>query len=198
MCGNALRCLVRLINLLGESTNQLTIETQNNIYPVSLKEDCVSVVMGPPKDVQWNISLSFLGHSYLVQHLNTGVPHAVLFVDDVDVIPIESWGPALRHHPQFGTAGANANFAHVHSGGKICLRTYERGVEGETLACGTGATATAIAAAHLFGLTNPLQVETRSKEILTIQIDPMTTSMTGPARILFTGEYHMDRSVTKG
>jgi len=79
-----------------------------------------------------------------LHHLNTGVPHAVAFVDSLESIDVDHWGSAIRHHAHFQPRGANANFVKVLEPGHIALRTFEFGVEAETLACGTGSAAAAI------------------------------------------------------
>ena len=73
-----------------------------------------------------------------VSSVNTGVPHAVVMVDDIEAVDVASDGRAIRYHPDFAPDGTNANFVEMNSAGKIFIRTYERGVEDETLACGTG------------------------------------------------------------
>ena len=116
--------------------------------------------------------------------MNTGVPHAVVFVEDLEATDLEAVAPAIRHHPSF-PEGANVNFVQVTGPGAIRVRTFERGVEGETLSCGTGATASA-AIAHRLGLVGePVEVETAGGP-LTIGLGRETT-MTGPAETVFSG-----------
>ncbi|HIH03931.1 MAG TPA: diaminopimelate epimerase, partial [Methanoregulaceae archaeon] len=121
---------------------------------------------------------------FKVRAANTGVPHAVVFVEDLDGVDLEAVAPAIRHHPSF-PEGANVNFVQVTGPAAIRVRTFERGVEAETLSCGTGATASA-ALAHRFGLVSAtVEVETAGGP-LTISLGRETT-MTGPAETVFSG-----------
>ncbi|MCX7934641.1 MAG: diaminopimelate epimerase, partial [Planctomycetota bacterium] len=99
--------------------------------------------------------------------LNTGVPHAVVPTADLEAADVRGLGRALRYHARFAPAGTNVNFLQ-RQGERIAVRTYERGVEDETLACGTGAVASAIVAARLWGLASPIAVQTRSGVVLRI------------------------------
>jgi diaminopimelate epimerase len=128
----------------------------------------------------------FSGH-----HLDTGVPHLVIRVDDVEAISITEWGRALRNHPDFQPAGTNVDFYADMPDGVLKVRTYERGVEDETLACGTGATATALVAATA-GKASPITVETRSATRLTISFTQTPDGFTdifleGPAHTVYRG-----------
>ena len=125
--------------------------------------------------------------------LNTGVPHAVVFVPDVERAPVVAWGRELRHHAAFAPKGANADFVQVKGPQTIAVRTYERGVEDETLACGTGVTASAAAAVLGGRCEAPVNVETRSGDVLRVgfrvesgRVRDMT--LEGPAVVAFEGE----------
>lgn len=192
MCGNGIRCLARFIEDCGVMGNQFTIETMLRKLSVYLEDDDVSVEMGQPKEMLWNLSLD----SYSVHHLDTGVPHAVIFCDDSSKIDVETEGSKIRNHPQFAPRGANANFAHIDSADLIHVRTFERGVEGETLACGTGATATALAAAKIYNIASPIRLKVRSEEILKVSFvedsgDFSHVLLTGPAKKIFTGTIYV-------
>jgi diaminopimelate epimerase len=103
-----------------------------------------------------------------VDFLNTGVPHAVIFVDDIETVSVEKIGKEIRNCALFAPEGTNVTFAQLREGNSLSVRTFERGVEGETLACGTGATAAALVACKKFNYTSPIQVQLRSKERLII------------------------------
>jgi diaminopimelate epimerase len=96
------------------------------------------------------------------------VPHAILFVENLEKFDVECWGESIRHHRLFKPRGANADFVKVRGKQLIEIRTYERGVEGETLACGTGATASALVVAKLKGFRSPITVLTKGTERLKI------------------------------
>jgi len=152
----------------------------------------VSVAMVPPSQMEWGIDLPVDEKTLKVDFLNTGVPHTVQFVEDIEKVNLETLGPSLRYHQRFAPKGTNVDFASLSSQNVIYMRTYERGVEGETLACGTGATAVAIAAARKYGLSSPITVRTRSGECLdfdlVIKEDHIETIvMKGPAKQVYSG-----------
>jgi len=104
----------------------------------------VRVCVPDPRDLQMNIALTVKGESWVADYIVAGTPHVVANVDDINTLDLPHWGPGFRHHPRFGLRGANANFVQVLDIGEIAVRTYEFGVEAETLACGTGSSAAAI------------------------------------------------------
>lgn len=193
MCGNGIRCLMKFIHELGFKEPVCTIETMQRKLKLLMDEDQVSVEMGTPTDIRWDINLKIESESMTLQYLNTGVPHAILFVEELDAFDLAYWGPKIRHHPLFGFPGTNFNVATYPKNGRIAIRTYERGVEGETLACGTGATAAALAAAKLCKLKGPIKVVTRLNEILEIAFQQKNclfsdVTMTGPSKRVYRGE----------
>jgi len=158
------------------------------------KGENVSVEMGDPENIRWNLSLSNPIYHKPLHFLNTGVPHAVLFYDDLEKVEMRELGKAFRHHEAFGPGGANVNAAMVMQNGEIHVRTFERGVEDETLACGTGMTAVALAAAKLLKLKGPIQLFPRSKEKLEVDFNIVdetfkNVTLTGPATFVFQGEF---------
>jgi len=145
MCGNGIRCLVRYAIDEGYITGASTIETLAGIMEIDLDSEWIKVNMGTPASG----GIEHL-EGYEVYSTNTGVPHAIIFVDDLE-IAIDEIAPAIRYAPVF-PKGANVNFVKVENTSEITIRTYERGVEGETLSCGTGAVASAYVA-HRIGKT---------------------------------------------
>jgi len=168
MCGNGIRCLLKFIHECEIPGNDFNIETSSKTLNVSLDQNYVAVEMGDPSQIQWNLDIE----SWKVHHLDTGVPHAIVFTDTLEDLNIKELGSQIRFHAHFSPRGANANFAQLDPHGIIHVRTYERGVEEETLACGTGATATALAAAHIYGLQAPLSVRVKSGDLLKIDFRP--------------------------
>jgi diaminopimelate epimerase len=197
MCGNGVRCLGKFLKELGEKTNNFTIETMHRKHSLALLENgSVRVEMGDPSDIQWEIPLSIEGGFLIIDSLNTGVPHAICFMEDIEKVNLCFLGPQVRHHPYF-PRGTNFNIAEVDKNGEVWVRTFERGVEEETLACGTGATAAAIAASKKFGLLSPILVHTKSKEILEIQTtfhgyQPTKVFMTGAASFSYSGVFSIN------
>lgn len=154
--------------------------------------------MSDPTDIRWEVNLSVDDENYRMHYLDTGVPHAIHFVEDIQTVDLQTLGPKVRFHPQFAPKGANFNVASVDRTGEVWIRTYERGVEQETLACGTGATAAAISAAKNYGLKSPVRVHTKSLETLEIGFDfigdrPTAVTMTGPAAFIYQGKVSLEQ-----
>ncbi len=127
-----------------------------------------------------------------IHSINTGVPHAVLFVPDADRAMVQQLGPEIRRHPHFGPKGTNVNFVQRLGPNQIRVRTFERGVEGETLACGTGVTAAALVAARLHGFTSPVKVQVQGGDQLEVSFKEdhgefAEVRLTGPAEFVFEG-----------
>jgi diaminopimelate epimerase len=130
---------------------------------------------------------------FMVHSVDTGVPHAVIFVDDIDTADVVGLGRELRYHPAFAPAGTNVNFVGRTAEG-FRIRTYERGVEGETLACGTGVVAGALIAAAKGMVDSPVAMDTAGGIALTVQftgtkggeVDQVV--LKGPAHLIYKGE----------
>lgn len=196
MCGNGIRCLARFISEIGAAEKDFTIETMAGISEIAIEKGSVAVSLPEPTELQWNLSLP-LGASPLPFHfLNTGVPHAVFFVEDLYV---EKWfkiAPEIRHHPFFLPRGTNVNFVQIKNH-EIYIRTYERGVERETEACGTGATAAALAAGFIHQIPSPATVFPKSNTPLQIFFECekekiFNVKLAGPAQKIFSGEIILD------
>lgn len=194
MCGNGSRCVARFAYLNHIAPAQHTIETLAGIVHAEVlgkHRDRVRVRLPDPTDLRLHLAVSGIpteGH-----FVNTGVPHVVYFVDDLEKIDVVSQGRATRHHPLFSPAGTNANFVQIVNNHWIKIRTYERGVEDETLACGTGAIAAAVIAASLEMAASPMAVVTRSGITLGVSFkqDLLAFSevhLEGDARIIYKGE----------
>jgi diaminopimelate epimerase len=190
MCGNGGRCAARLAHVLGMAPAALTFETLAGIIKARVKGGVVKLTLPPPADVRLGIALPVGDEEVNIDFINTGVPHAVVFVPDLQKIDVVGLGRKLRHHEAFQPAGTNVDFITVDNG-TVSLRTYERGVEDETLACGTGAVAAALIAG-MRGLTaSPATVVTRSGEPLTIYYQGGTkiqeVSLEGEVRMIYHG-----------
>jgi diaminopimelate epimerase len=157
----------------------------------------VRVELTRPETIRSCGELAFGGQKGEVWFTNTGVPHAVVFVDDVESVDVKAGGHDIRFHEQFRPAGANANFVQVVGPNKIVVRTYERGVEDETLACGTGSTASALVAASRGDWGSPVTVGVRSGEELVVHFEGSAPSYDGAAlegevTLSFRGETGLD------
>jgi diaminopimelate epimerase len=181
-CGNGLRCLVDFIRLKGHASENLTIETEARIVSCSWKNHQITVDLGP---FEWLLQ-DFPVDSFLLQLIHTGVPHIVAFVDSLNIGDFKSTASKLRHHAALSPEGANVNFAQLKEG-KIYVRTYERGVEDETLACGTGAAAVAVAALKKYSLQDPVCIVPASREELYVDAATPTVRLRGSATFVFHG-----------
>ncbi len=168
MCGNGARCAARFAFNKGIAPAQMSFLTVAGKIHAEVDGELVKLQMTAPVDLLLGQDVELGGISRQVHSLNTGVPHAICFVEDNGETPIKDWGGLVRYHQLYQPAGTNANFVQVLGPDSIHVRTYERGVEDETMACGTGAVASAIVAG-LLGLVNgPVRVTTSGGEILTI------------------------------
>jgi diaminopimelate epimerase len=189
MCGNGARSCARLLAELKLVPSFFYLETLAGLIFCEVKGDRVKVALGPPKDLNLRLVLKTEYDLYLAHFVNTGVPHAVLFWEDIESAPVEKIGPLIRYHESFKPAGTNVNFVEVvkdQDRAYLKVRTYERGVEGETLACGTGASASAYVSVKLGLLSFPVQVLTRGGEVLIIDYDSEkeTLYLEGEARLI--------------
>src|SRR5262245_34202270 len=138
MCGNGARCFARFASRVTGKNGALSFETMAGVITAKLLGDEVQLEMSQPKDLALNSKLTALGKDHTVHFINTGVPHAVIVSDDVGKVDVRPLGAAIRYHDHFSPKGTNANFIEVQGPRLLSIRTYERGVEDETLACGTG------------------------------------------------------------
>jgi diaminopimelate epimerase len=193
MCGNGARCFGRFTaNLTDEVKEVVTFETIAGTLSAHLVEENVRIAMSNPHDLRLNMDLNIDGLDGTIHFINTGVPHVVVFVNDLKNIDVLKYGTLLRFHEAFAPAGTNVNFAKVLSSQHIAIRTYERGVEDETLACGTGMTACALIHHLLTGAASPVKVDVAGGDTLEIGFvadGPSFTDVTlsGPADFVFEG-----------
>lgn len=183
MCGNGLRCFVKFLierNILRE---HYTIDTLAGPHKAWADEDQICVQFPPAHVVQWNVQIG----SFTVHYLNTGVPHAVLFVESIDEVDVRGIGATIRYHGSF-PEGVNVDFVDPVS---LRVRTYERGVERETLACGTGVVASALVVSKLFHLPSPLSMQVQSGDYLNVSFTPDWENLIlkGPARRIGEGSF---------
>lgn len=194
MCGNGIRCLVKYALDEGYIKENATVETLAGILSVSSRTEdktWITVNMGKPQFAREKIPAKGSGEfldvamrGYKVSAVNTGVPHAVIFVDSLDS-DLMSIAPGIRNDTIF-PKGANVNFVVVDSNSEITIRTYERGVEAETLSCGTGAVACAAVANRLDRTGKKVKVNTKGGE-LRITLTGDGAFMEGTAERVFEG-----------
>lgn len=196
MCGNGARCFTAFVDFLTDGKlRDMHFETMAGLVRGTVNDDdSVTVQLTTPKDLKLNVLPGDDVVPASVHFLNTGVPHAVAYLEDIDSIDIRKMGAHLRYHPAFAPAGTNANFATVLSPQHLKLRTYERGVEDETLACGTGMTATALLHAVLTDAPSPISLDVAGGDTLSVGFKRVgetgfsDVTLTGPALMVFRGE----------
>lgn len=171
MCGNGSRCVALYAARKRIAKADMRIETLAGVVEASVKGDLVKAKLPDPKDIKWNLCLMIHKCPYKVSFVESGVPHVVHFVEDLDKIDVKNLGSHMRYHKEFAPAGTNADFVKVVGKNRVKIRTYERGVEDETLACGTGAVAAAIITAESEKLSSPITVETRGGERLKVYFE---------------------------
>ena len=194
MCGNGARCFGRFVNLLHKnSLKSVRFETLAGLISAEFEGDQVRINMSAPHSLKLSQSLSVAGQQLTVHSVNTGVPHAVVFVDDLENVDVRKLGAGLRYHDAFAPKGTNANFAKVTGPNSISIRTYERGVEDETLACGTGMVACGLIHHELSGASSPVSVKVKGGDTLRIgftETQPQqfeNVTLFGPADFVFEG-----------
>jgi diaminopimelate epimerase len=192
MCGNGARCTARFAYLNDIAGPEMAFETEAGIVSAAVQEDRVKLKMTDPKDLETDYVLELKNGPVTLSGINTGVPHAVLRVVDIDKIDVSGLGREIRFHERFSPSGANVNFVSGKTG-LLSVRTYERGVEDETLACGTGAVAAALITAFQTGRRSPIDVMTRSGCTLKVHFREKAgvfsdVHLEGDARLIFRGE----------
>ena len=197
MCGNGARCAARFAHETGIAGTTLSFETEAGVVSAQILEDRVKVKMPDPSNLELAYPLELSQRTLQVSSINTGVPHVVVMVEQVADMDVVTPGREIRYHQTYAPAGTNVNFIQRIEDNAIEVRTYERGVEDETLACGTGAIASAIISASQLKMNSPVDVKTRSGEYLTIYFNAQEGQfdaiyMEGNARIIYTGELQPD------
>ena len=197
MCGNGARCFALLARAVtGRTGKSLRVETRAGLVVLEISGNDVRVSMTESGLPRLGRKIVAAGRKVTLDSINTGVPHAVEFVRSVDGVDVERNGRAIRFHNFFAPAGTNVNFVEVGRGNRIEVRTYERGVEGETLACGTGVVASSILAYLQKRVKPPVHVKTRGGDVLRVHFQWVNDRarhvvLQGPARIVFEGVWHV-------
>ncbi len=190
MCGNGSRCAALLAYKTGLAGRKQVFGTDAGPIKAMVQDDeLVTVQLTSPADIKLNNELVMEdGREVIIHQVNTGVPHVVVVCEKVTMVDIQKLGRAIRFHRQFSPAGTNVNFIQVVDKGSVMLRTYERGVEDETFACGTGAAASALAGGSLGLLQSPVKVTTSGGEELEINFSGNDVFLTGKAAIVYKAE----------
>jgi len=193
MCGNGARCFARFANKVGAEKPEISFETPAGVISAELKGDLVTLRMTEPTDLRLNVDLPMATENKTVHFINSGVPHVVIPITKIDDADVRHEGAAIRHHKMFSPNGANVNFIEKRGANKIAIRTFERGVEDETLACGTGIVASALIFAASENTNGPINVIARGGDELEVGFEKSgerfhNVTLTGPAEFVFEGE----------
>jgi diaminopimelate epimerase len=192
MCGNGARCFARFIQRTAGANGKTTFETGAGVITAAFEGERVTVNLTAPRDLRLGDKVITKDGPIILHSLNTGVPHAVIFVPDADKAMVQQLGHEIRFHSHFAPKGTNVNFAQVLGKDSIRVRTYERGVEGETLACGTGVTASALVSSRVHRFSSPIKVQVQGGDILEVSFQEQAENfsdvrLTGPAEFAFEG-----------
>jgi len=192
MCGNGARCIARLAHDIGAAPAKMSIQTGAGILRAEVLGELVRLEMTTPRDWLMNRSLLLGGRRIRYGFVNSGVPHVVVKVADVSKQDVAKTGAAIRYHGDFAPAGTNANFITITGPGSLRIRTYERGVEAETLACGTGIVASALVAGMNGEVESPVRVTCASGDVLEVGFElrgkgARNVTLLGPAVHVFEG-----------
>jgi diaminopimelate epimerase len=204
MCGNGGRCIARFALMEGIAGKNQRFEALDHIYDAEVGERSVRLHMKDSVDLRPGLVFSPGEKLMKGAFIDTGAPHAVVFEDDLESLDVMKFGSAIRRDPRFSPAGTNVDFVRISAGSTVELRTYERGVESETLACGTGSVAAALVASDLYALTSPVIVSVRSGERLLVHFRKRGDTWTdvfleGSAHMLYKGRllYIEDQSIIR-
>ncbi|RPJ14213.1 MAG: diaminopimelate epimerase [Desulfobacteraceae bacterium] len=197
MCGNGARCAARFAYLNSIAGSDMSFVTDAGIVHAQVKGDKVKVKMTDPSDFKQDYTIELEDGFLTVSSINTGVPHVVVTMDSIDDVDVVGMGREVRRHKAFTPAGTNVNFITRVKNGSFSIRTYERGVEDETLACGTGSIASALVTASKDKVESPLNIVTRSGGVLTIYYKEDNGRfhdiyLEGDARIIYKGKLWKD------
>lgn len=192
MCGNGARCFARFIQSVAGAGELTSFETGAGVISARFHDARVTINLTAPRDLKLNEVIPAGGGKLTVHSLNTGVPHAVIFVPDADQAMVQPLGAEVRFHAHFKPKGTNVNFVQVLGPNHIRVRTYERGVEGETLACGTGVTASALISSRVHKFMSPVKVQVQGGDTLEVSWqsagdDFSDVRLNGPADFVFRG-----------
>lgn len=193
MCGNGARCVARLAYDLKVAPASMTFETGAGIIAAEMVGDRVRLGMTVPGDWRLNQVIDLDGRKRPYGFVNSGVPHVVMPLEQLEQEDVAKTGAAIRYHKDFAPRGTNANFIQVTGPDTLKIRTYERGVEAETLACGTGIVASGLIAGRMGWVKPPVKVTCAGGDVLEVGYvltadGARDVTLLGPAVHVFTGE----------
>jgi diaminopimelate epimerase len=192
MCGNGARCFARFARRMANVGDEMSFETRAGVIGARLEGDQVRLTMSEPRDPRMGLEISATGKLWTAHFINSGVPHVVVPVKDIAEVDVNGAGAMIRHDEMFAPAGTNVNFLEKRGANQIAIRTYERGVESETLACGTGVVASALIFAATEKMNGPIRVLVKDGSELSVGFERdgerfTKVTLTGPAEFVFDG-----------
>jgi diaminopimelate epimerase len=186
MCGNGGRCAARFAYLNGIAGSKMSFGTLAGTMKAEVDKDGkVKLQLTKPTDLKLDYPIKLDDKELFVSSVNTGVPHAILLTDHIDLAPVEDLGRPVRYHKAF-PKGTNVDFVEIVDRDNVKIRTYERGVEGETFACGTGAVATGVVLKEKKLTGDMVNIWTRGGEVLKVYVNE-NVYLEGSARVIYTG-----------
>jgi diaminopimelate epimerase len=193
MCGNGARCAAKFAQIKSIAEKEMTIETISGIVKANVKEKEVKISINNPINIELSQNLEINSEKILFHFINTGVPHTIIILEDIEKIDLRDLGRKIRFHQRFAPSGTNVDLAKIINNNEIYIRTYERGVEDETLSCGTGAIACACISYLLGKVAPPIKVITKSKEYLIVDFEEEFKNLTmeGPVRVIYEGKIYL-------
>lgn len=201
MCGNGGRSIARFAHLLGAASKKMTFETEAGLIKAEILGRNVRLSLYEPREVRLDFPLRVEKREFDVSFIDTGVPHTIVFLNNIEKVDVPSLGRMIRYHREFSPEGTNVDFVQKKDEHTILVRTYERGVEDETLACGTGVTASAIVAGLKKLVKPPVNCITKGGDTLTVSyaindaadfLSPVSNvCLEGPAEVSFVGEVEL-------
>ena len=205
MCGNGGRCAALFAVQHQLAGKRQAFEVLGMQYNAEIHDGTIRIYFPPPKKLRFSFSLNVFDQRIITHYAHVGAPHAMIFIGDIveplvtslEALNVDAWGRAVRTHPEFQPEGVNANFLSIDAEGIVQLRTFEKGVEAETEACGTGTIASALTAHFVKGLQPPITVRTHGGDVLTVGFDVVDATvqnlfLEGPAREVFSGSILYD------
>ena len=195
-CGNGYRCVGLFVNQVLHMRPVMDFETLVGNVHAEVSGNVIKVQTIPPSGYKHNLLVKLGKQSLKADFINTGVPHVVIFSEGLDELPVKELGRTIRYHHDFKPKGTNVNFVEITGPSHLRIRTYERGVEDETLACGTGSIAAAICAVLTKKVSAPVTVETKSGDLLKVYLEMegkkiKNVFLEGGARIVFEGKLNL-------
>lgn len=192
MCGNGARCFARFANRVANAPDEMSFETPAGVIGARLEGEQVQLTMSEPRKLRLRLEIAAGGKKWPAHVINSGVPHVVVPVKTIGDVDVNGVGAIIRNDAMFRPAGANVNFMEKRGAREIAIRTYERGVESETLACGTGVVASALVFAATENVSGPIDVLVKGGSNLTVGFERQgerftNVTLSGPAEFVFEG-----------